>query len=121
MAQLGDIVMVESGVKYVVVDLVGGPNGARVARLLRRKSNGDTVSFTKDEAGLSVVASNPFQMGDSVTVNGLRGDYLGTENGIARVLLAERSHPLKGGGHITLDAAVARISHALLVLENRSL
>ncbi|RUW44356.1 hypothetical protein EOA32_36850 [Mesorhizobium sp. M1A.F.Ca.ET.072.01.1.1] len=121
MAQLGDIVISGSGLKWVVVELIGNAHGGQDARLIRPSDDGRFTGILKDLSGLIVAESPSFQPGDSVTVNGLKGGYLGTENGIARVLLAERRMTTKSGAFIGLDAAVARISIGLLVLENRKL
>ncbi|RWP30581.1 hypothetical protein [Mesorhizobium sp.] len=119
MAQLGDIVVSGSGLKWVVLQLTSNAYGGQDARLIRPSADGRYTGLLKDASGLIVVESPSFQPGDPVTVNGLKGGYLGTENGVARVLLAERRTPTKSGLFIGLDASVARMNIGLLVIENR--
>lgn len=116
---IGDIVVTESGLKWVVLELVGNPSGTQDARLIRPNSDGRFAGLLKGTSGLIVTESPSFQPGDPVTVNGLKGGYLGAEDGVARVLLAARRTQTKSGAFIGLDASVARISIGLLVLENR--
>ncbi|RUX73895.1 hypothetical protein EN925_15065 [Mesorhizobium sp. M7A.F.Ca.US.006.04.2.1] len=121
MAQLGDIVTVESGLKWVVLELIGNAGGTQDARLIRPSGDGRNTGLLKGASGLTVTASPSFQPGDPVTVNGLKGSYLGTEDGVAHVLLAPRQMQTKSGAFIGLDASVARMNIALLVIENRKL
>jgi hypothetical protein len=121
MVREGDIVVTESGLRWVVLELIGNAHGGQDARLIRPSDDGRSPALLKDVSGLIVVESPSFQPGDVVSVNGLKGGYLGTENGVARVLLAERSSPTKSGATIRLDASVARMNIGWLVLENRKL
>ncbi|ANN59766.1 hypothetical protein A9174_25645 [Mesorhizobium loti NZP2037] len=118
-AQPGDIVVAESGIKWVLLELIGNAYGGQDARLIRPSSDGRSTALLKGVSGLLVIESPSFQPGDAVTVNGLKGGYLGTEDGVARVLLAERRMPTKSGAFIGLDASVARMNIGWLVLENR--
>ncbi|TRC93900.1 hypothetical protein FJV77_20710 [Mesorhizobium sp. WSM4306] len=121
MAQLGDIVVSGSGLKWVVLALTGNAHGGQDARLIRPSDDGRYTGLLKDISGLIVTESPSFQPGDPVTVNGLKGGYLGTEDGVARVLLAERQMQTKTGVNIGIDASVARMNIGLLVLENRKI
>ncbi|TGQ08706.1 MULTISPECIES: hypothetical protein [unclassified Mesorhizobium] len=121
MAREGDIVVTESGLKWVVLELIGNAHGGQDARLIRKSDDSRSTGLLKDAAGLTVVESEPFQEGDRVTVNGLAGSYLETQNGFARVLLDARTMTTETGLSIGLDAAIASMSIALLVLENRAL
>ncbi len=118
-AQAGDIVAITSGVKYVVMELLGNPIGGLNARLIRPERNGRYTGLSKGTSGLTVIQSPSFVSGERVTVDGSNGCYLGTENGIARVLLARRRKQTKAGDFIGIDASVARVPIGLLVLENR--
>ncbi|MHC2797421.1 hypothetical protein ACVINZ_006433 [Mesorhizobium jarvisii] len=118
-AQPGDIVVAESGIKWVLLELIGNAFGGQDARLIRPSSDGRPTALLKGVSGLLVIESPSFQPGDPVTVNGLKGGYLGTEDGVARVLLAERRMPTKSGAFVGLDASVARMNIGWLVLENR--
>ncbi|MER8545976.1 hypothetical protein NKH41_09570 [Mesorhizobium sp. M1169] len=118
---VGDVVVTQSGLKWVVLELIGNAHGGTDARLIRPCDGVRFTGLLKDVSGLIVTDSPSFQPGDPVTVNGLKGGYLGTENGVARVLLAERRVTTKSGAFIGLDASVARMSIGLLVIENRKL
>ncbi len=120
MAELGDIVLVGSGLKYSVLEWMSShPNGGRNARLIRKNRDGSTSAFVKDSQYLHVVETPAFEVGEEVKLGGRKGGYLGTENGVSRVLIAERRKELRGGGFIVIDAHVERIPLAILVIENR--
>lgn len=93
MIETGDIVLGQSGLRYVVADFFGAPGGGQMARLIRRTKTGTLASFARHEDGLTTFERPSFEPGDPVFVNELRGGYLGTENGRSRVLLAERRKP----------------------------
>lgn len=116
---VGDIVVTESGVRWVVAELIGNAHGGQDARLIR-PSDGRSTGLLKDVSGLTVVESPSFQPGDRVTVNGLKGTYQDSQNGFARVLLDARSATTKSGLTINIDDAVASMSIALLTMENRT-
>jgi len=117
--ETGDIVLGQSGLRYVVADFFGAPEGGQMARLIRRTKTGSFASFARHADELNPFERPSFEPGDPVVVNELRGGYLGTEHGRSRVLLAERRKPLFGGGFIVLDAAVVRPPLWMLVLENQ--
>jgi hypothetical protein len=120
MAELGDIVLVGSGLKYSVLEWIDNhPHGGRNARLIRKNHDGSTSAFVKGASYLHVVETPTFEIGEPVTVGGRSGGYLGTEDGVCRVLIAERRKELRGGGFIVIDAHVERIPKAILVIENR--
>ncbi|MDX8537850.1 hypothetical protein RFM23_09470 [Mesorhizobium abyssinicae] len=121
MAREGDIVQTESGLKWVVLELIGNAHGGQDARLIRKSDDSRSTGLLKDAAGLTIVESPSFQEGDRVTVNGLAGSYLDTQNGFARVLLDARTMTTQSGLSIALDAAIASMSIGLLVLENRAI
>lgn len=122
MAELGDIVMLGSGMRYTVLEWVTNhPQGGCYARLIRQNRDGSVSSFEKDREWLNVVESPAFELGEKVTVNGMKGGYLSTENGISRVLVAEQRKELRGGDFIVIDAHVERLPKARLVIENRRL
>ncbi|MGX8011672.1 hypothetical protein ACVDG8_023205 [Mesorhizobium sp. ORM8.1] len=114
-AQPGDIVLTESGLRWVVLELTPGEN----AWLIRPSDDGRSTGLLKG-SGLTVVESPSFQNGDRCTVNGFPGAYQGTEDGVVSVLLDARSMPTKKPGvNIGLDPSVARINVGWFVLENR--
>ncbi|TIX17241.1 MAG: hypothetical protein E5V41_11475 [Mesorhizobium sp.] len=121
MAREGDIVQTESGLKWVVLELIGNAHGGQDARLIRKSDDSRSTGLLKDAAGLAIVESPSFQEGDRVTVNGLAGSYLDTQNGFARVLLDARTMTTQSGLSIALEAAIASMSIGLLVLENRAI
>jgi hypothetical protein len=120
MAELGDIVLVGSGMRYAVLEWIdSSPHGGRNARLIRMNRDGSTSGLTKAANFLHVVETPTFEMGEKVTVGGRSGGYLGTEEGVCRVLMAERRKKLRDDGYIMIDAHVERIPKAILVIENR--
>ncbi|TIT38075.1 MAG: hypothetical protein E5W76_21970 [Mesorhizobium sp.] len=117
---VGDIVLLGSGLRYVVLDFVGNPSGSQDAKLLRKNSDGSYTSLQKSASMLIPAETPAFADAEKVTVNGLPGEFMSYEvDGTARVMLAPRRHELSRGGFIAIEAAVCRISRALLVLENR--
>jgi hypothetical protein len=121
MAQPGDIVVAESGLKWVVLELIGNAYGGQDARLIRPSSDGRYTALLKGTSGLIVIESPSFQPGDAVTIDGLKGTYMSREadGDVARVMLAPRRRQSPSGGFIQIEAGVARASLGLLVLENR--
>lgn len=122
MAEIGDIVRVETGLRYVIAAFLGGPNGP-LARLVRRKSNGTTVSFVRAEADLIVAESPHFTIGESVRVRGERGVVVGgqTERGPVLVRFPAMVKALTSAPDIKIQSEpdVAAVPIWLLVLENK--
>ena len=133
--QIGDVVELDrqSGGRYpagryVVAQFMGAtgrtnqaPSGEVFAKLVTKNANGTTTSFVRDADGLTPVAIEPFEMGESVRVNTMldRGTFLTVENGIARVLIPAWAKELMGGGKVAHQSSVARVPLWQLVLENR--
>ncbi|TPK69900.1 hypothetical protein [Mesorhizobium sp. B2-4-17] len=111
MAQIGDIVLLRN-VRWVITAL---PNANAY---LSRPEDGGSMGFLTGQSGLTVVESPSFQEGDAVTVNGLKGSYLGAEDGVARVLLEARSVQ-RPSGSFAIAESVARMNLGWLVLENK--
>jgi hypothetical protein len=135
MAQVGDIVSVEDGTKWVVLGFLGNAHGTHDARLARRdpdadQSPGRIVTRLKDEAGLTVIQEPDFTEGERVTVNDLPGSFQRIEGINAIVSRDAYGQPLKRDVDgpvpvanpikIQIEAGESSISLALLVLENRS-
>lgn len=119
---VGDIVTLGSGLRYAVLGFLGNPSGGRDAKLIRKNSDGSFSSFQKNAAMLIPAETPVFVSGEKVTVNGLAGEFMSYDSDIelARVMLAPRRRQLSSGGaFVEIEAAVCRVSRALLVLENR--
>jgi hypothetical protein len=134
MANVGDIVSIEDGSKWVVMGFLGNAHGTHDARLARKDTNalqspGRIVVKQKDEAGLTVIQEPDFTVGERVTVNDLPGSFQRIEGINAIVLRDAYGQPLKRDvegpvpvAHptkIQVDAGESSVSLALLVLENR--
>ncbi|RWO35573.1 MAG: hypothetical protein EOS08_03845 [Mesorhizobium sp.] len=121
--QVGDIVMLGTGLRYCVLGFVGNPSGSQDAKLIRKNSNGTFTGFQKGAEFLIPAERPVFESGEEVRVDGLKGQYMSREadGDIARVMLEPRRRLLSAGGFIQIEAGVARASFALLVLENRKL
>ncbi|MEQ1951360.1 hypothetical protein [Mesorhizobium sp. CN2-181] len=120
---IGDIVET-NGELYVVAGFFKQPNGPRmnkVARLVRKNSNGTTTSFTIAPEGVDLIESPVFEPGARVTVDGLPGAVVETipDEGIVNVLLDARTKPLKGGDNLQIDPSISRQFLWRLVLENK--
>ena len=121
MARPGDIVTVNSRLgRWVVMELIGGPHGAPLARLVRRSGRAEHVGFVTALAGLQLLENPTFAPGDRVTVNGRPGVVVAEEGATVRVLLDPASKPLKGGGALALPAAECVAPRWLMSLENRT-
>lgn len=119
---VGDVVMLATGLKYCVLSFVGNAHGGQDARLVRKNSDGSFTAFTKSADYLVPSDTPAFADAEKVTVNGLPGEFMNYEaDGVARVMLAPRRRELPHGGFVEIEAAVCRVSRALLVLENRKL
>lgn len=118
-AQVGDIVALGSGLKYVVQGFIGNPTGSRDAKLIRRNADGSFTGFQKGADALIPIETPTFESGEHVTVDGLPGAFMSYDGDDVRVMLAQRSRPLRNGGSIEIEAAVCRVPRAKLVLENR--
>jgi hypothetical protein len=121
MARVGDVVVSDSGLKWVLLELIGNAHGGQDARLIRRSGDGRYTGLLKGASGLIVTESPSFESGEPVTADGFKGSFMSLDGDVARVMLAPRRRQLAGGGFVEIAAGVARISLALLVLENRSI
>lgn len=120
--QVGDIVMLGTGLRYCVLGFVGNPSGSQDAKLIRKNSNGTFTGFQKGAEFLIPAVTPPaFQSGEEVRVDGLPGSFMSLDGDVARVMLAPRRRQLSSGGFVEIAAGVARVSLALLVLENRKI
>lgn len=121
MIEPGDIVRAESTLKYVVADFAGGPAGRRLTRLLRFKSDGNPVLFTKDEAGLTLVERPTFEVGQAVRCGGRDGVVASPQdNGVISIAIAATAKPLASDPRYAIEvpAAIVGMPLPLLVLEN---
>jgi hypothetical protein len=121
-AQVGDIVTLETGLRYVVLEFVGNPSGGRDAKLLRKNSNGTFTGFQKNVDFLIPVETPSFQPGEAVTVDGFPGQFMSleAESHVARIMLAPRRRQLGNGtAFVHIEASVARANLGWFVLENR--
>lgn len=119
--QVGDIVVAGSGLRWCILGFVGNPSGGQDAKLIRKNSDGTYTGVQKDAEMLIAVESPVFEIGEPVTINGLKGVFqsIEREDHVARIMLAPRSKQLASGGFVEIQAGVSRASFALLVLENR--
>ncbi|MBZ9718544.1 hypothetical protein LB519_11845 [Mesorhizobium sp. AD1-1] len=121
MVQIGDIVLLGSGLRWCVLQFVGNPNGGQDARLIRRNSDGSYTAFQKGTEFLIPAERPVFEIGESVTIDGLKGVFqcVEREEHVARIMLAPRQRELASGGFVEIEAGVARASFALLVVQNK--
>lgn len=121
-ASIGSIVEVarQGSTRYVVAEIIGGPQGDYV-RLVRKRADGGYSAFVRPREGLVEIWSAPFTEGEQVKINGVPevGTYLGQQIGIARVSVPAWERPLVGVGVLQIDPMEARVSMWSLVLENR--
>lgn len=119
--QVGDIVVLGTGLHYCVMGFVGNPSGTQDARVIRRNSDSSYTHFQKNAELLIAVETPVFESGEEVRVDGFKGSFMSHDGDVARVMLAPRRRQLSGGGFVEIEAAVCRVSRALLVLENRKI
>ncbi|MET2827347.1 hypothetical protein [Mesorhizobium shangrilense] len=121
MVQVGDIVVLGTGLRYAVLEFLGNASGGQDVRLIRRNADGTYSSFQKSAEFLVPAETPVFEPGDEVTIDGFKGTYMSREadGDVARVMLEPRRRQLSGGGFVQIEAGIARASFALLVLQNR--
>ncbi|TPK69899.1 hypothetical protein [Mesorhizobium sp. B2-4-17] len=121
MVKAGDIVLLDS-LRYVVDRIVPKQNGGQDAKLIRRTKWGSFSSIESNPSRLTRLETPSFESGEKVTVDGIKGTYLSRERdgNIARVMLAPRRRQFTAVGFFEIGPAVARVSFALLVIENRN-
>lgn len=117
--KVGDIVMLASGLKYCVQAFVGNAHGGQDAKLIRKNSDGSFTGMQKSTDFLIPAETPVFESGEAVRVDGFKGQYMSRDADTARVMLEPRRRQLSNGGFVEIEAGVARVSFALLVLENR--
>lgn len=118
--EVGDIVQIESGLRWLVVNFTSPPYEG-YAQLLCYQNNGQRKTIIKAPVNLILVERPVFKREQKVNVDGLRGTLLGIENAVARVLIPERMKPTVGGMKLILDACIVRVPFPALVMENRKI
>lgn len=120
MAALGDIVSVSGRPgRWVVMGLVGSPDGWPLhARVIRRSGDGATA-FSTSSASLTLLESPAFTPGERVTVNGRPGAVQADNGESVAVRLDASTHELSDGYRLALPAADCAAPRWQLVLENR--
>ena len=116
MAAIGDIVQTRA-VKWVVANYEPSP-GEQLVRVVRNLANGRTTSFVSGAAGLEVVETPTWTVGQRVSVGGLAGTIAEMNAEEATVTLDPYHEPIKGGGHY-LHRGRSTIPFWKLTLENK--
>lgn len=124
MAAIGDIVLHKSE-KYVVAEFLPHPSGGRMTRIVSYATghppSTQFTSFVKDEAGLHVVESPHFVIGERVMVDKRWGGVTSITDNIIFVWMDVAELPLTNAPRIKIEIeeASAAVPKWKVVLENR--
>ncbi|TGR83608.1 hypothetical protein EN866_33830 [Mesorhizobium sp. M2D.F.Ca.ET.223.01.1.1] len=121
MAQLGDIVEApfngRARVRWVVSGFTDRA-GINCAQLIRSYGSGFS-RYTKNVDGLTFVERPVFTPGQPVTVDGVKAVFMSRDGTRARIMLRPQHWVIGDNELMDVGPAVAALSFATLVLENR--